>query len=116
MCKKRPNERGKYTAATQQEACLRRSGAAVNEPWKALRKDLKEFIQQRVDSNHDIVLFGDFNEELGGLHLSVLLLDTVGDGSIVREERGCLHFSVLLLDTVGGWIHSERGEGRGISC
>lgn len=65
VCKKSDTQKGRSTAAAQQESLLRQRGTSDPKPRKHFRKDLLAFLKTLAQAKHDILLLGDFNEELG---------------------------------------------------
>jgi hypothetical protein len=65
VCDKTTIQRGRYTAAAQQESILRQNGETNPNPRKHFRLDLHKFFQQRRQDGDEIILTGDFNEALG---------------------------------------------------
>ena len=65
VCHKSARNQGQYTASSQQESLLRQRGETDYTPRKAFRKDLKLQIKSFRDTNHQLIIVGDFNEVLG---------------------------------------------------
>lgn len=65
VCDKSETQKGRSTAAAQQESLLRQRGEADPKPRKHFRKDLLSFLKQLKAEKHEILLTGDFNEVLG---------------------------------------------------
>lgn len=65
VCNKNVNQRGRFTAAAQQESILRQRGETNPNPRKHFRTDLTTFLQQRRHDGDELILIGDFNEALG---------------------------------------------------
>jgi exonuclease III len=65
VCDKAISQRGRYTAAAQQESILRQRGESNPNPRKHFRHDLHKFLRQRRQEDEEIILTGDFNEALG---------------------------------------------------
>jgi hypothetical protein len=65
VCDKSVSQRGRYTAAAQQESLLRQRGETNPNPRKHFLLDLHHFLQQRRQEGDEIILTSDFNEALG---------------------------------------------------
>jgi exonuclease III len=65
VCNKSVTQRGRYTAASQQESLLRQRGESHPNPRKHFRLDLSSFLKQRRQDGDELILIGDFNEALG---------------------------------------------------
>jgi hypothetical protein len=65
VCDKSQTQRGRSTAASQQESLLRQRGASDPDSRKHFRTDLMEFLQHLKTSKHHILLIRDFNKALG---------------------------------------------------
>ncbi|KAI2490274.1 hypothetical protein MHU86_12673 [Fragilaria crotonensis] len=57
--------KGLMTAASQQQSFLIQEQDPVIAPREAFRRDLKRFLQQCRSERHEILLVGDFNEQIG---------------------------------------------------
>ena len=58
-------EKGAITAAVQQRNLLMLTNDPLNDPRKAFKRDLSQFIQEKRSQGDEIILVGDFNEKLG---------------------------------------------------
>jgi hypothetical protein len=65
VCNKSVSQRGRYTAAAQQESLLQQRGEVNPNPRKHVCLDLHHFLQKRRQEGDEIILTGDFNEALG---------------------------------------------------
>jgi hypothetical protein len=65
LCDKSVSQRGRYTAAAQQESLLRQRGEINPNPRKHFCSDLHHFLQQWRQEGDEIILTGDLNEALG---------------------------------------------------
>jgi exonuclease III len=65
VCTKSTTQRGRYTAAAQQESLLRQRGKQNPNPRTHFCKDLTTFLKQRRQEGDELILLGDFNEALG---------------------------------------------------
>lgn len=62
--------KGQFSAGAQQQSLLIRHGDNVRDPRQAFRRDLKKFLHQLLskqnnDIQSDVLLVGDFNEQIG---------------------------------------------------
>jgi len=55
VCNKTPSQRGRTTAAAQQESLLRQRGETNPNPRMHFRRDLKRFLKQCQDENQEII-------------------------------------------------------------
>jgi exonuclease III len=65
VCHKSHTQRGRTTAAAQQESLVRQRNASDPNPRKHFRKDILVFLKQLQAKKHELLLIGDFNEALG---------------------------------------------------
>jgi hypothetical protein len=65
VCDKPITQRGRYTAAAQQESLLRQRGETKPNPQKHFRSDLTTFLRHQRQDGDKLILLGDFNEALG---------------------------------------------------
>ena len=65
-CAQLGTSKGKVTAHAQQESYLRQQNMHDPNPRKHFRKDLLSFLEACRKDNEELILIGNFNEELGG--------------------------------------------------
>ena len=57
--------KGVATAASQQQSVLFQLQDPINSPRKAFKRDLSQFVSQRISNGEEILIVGDFNEVFG---------------------------------------------------
>jgi len=92
VCHKNASQRGRYTAAAQQESLLRQRNEADTNPRRHFRKDLSNFIRRRSNDGQEIILVGDFNEPLDEHGSGMAQLCQENElRDIFNETQGLLH-------------------------
>ncbi len=80
--------KGLTTAASQQQSFLIQAQDPVIAPRIAFRRDLGQFLQQRQNEGSEILLMGDFNEQIGLEPASrQQLMDDIGLIDIMKAQH-----------------------------
>ena len=97
VCNKSITQRGRTTAAAQQESLLRQRGESNPNPRLHFRLDLKRFLKQCRESNQEIILMGDFNEEFGmDSHGMTEMSSTLSLVDAMHHQHGTSDFSTYI--------------------
>jgi hypothetical protein len=100
----------KYSAGTQQYSMMIERGYSKSwHPRTQFKMDLKTLLEGFLNQHHDILLMGDFNEDLE-TNIDGLCSATVGMIDLMQVIIGQKKFRLILTDRLGLILYSRRQE------